>query len=161
MFTQLRELFIMPQDSSMQNLGIFGAKYGILFQIPSLSQFWLNWKNQKSRGPPVSRLVQTTAPPVPIVSRLRSPPCHPPYPPPTISTASATASRDFNRRTPPMSSPFRPSSSAHTQPLLLLAPCQRRPPHIGPPSTAPSGHPSTQPPLLPAQHVPPWSYPCR
>jgi hypothetical protein len=66
-----------------------------------------------------------------------------------------------------MSSPFRPSSSAHTQSLLLLASCQRRPPHPGPLSTTPSDHPSAQPspprapprvgaPLRPFQLRPRW-----
>jgi hypothetical protein len=94
-------------------------------------QVWTGLSNlgkyQNRRGPPVSCPVRTTAPPVPTVSGPRLPPHRPPYPPLM------------------MSSPFWPSSSVHTQPLLLLASCRRRPPHPGPPSTAPSSHPSAQP----------------
>jgi hypothetical protein len=57
--------------------------------------------------------------------------------PPTVSAALAIASRGFKRSTPPTSSPFRPSSSAHTQPLLLHALCRHQPPHPSPPSIAP------------------------
>jgi hypothetical protein len=63
--------------------------------------------------------------------------------PPTVSAASATASRGFKKSTPLTSSPFRPSSSARNQTILLVL-YQRRPPHLGPSSIAP-----LRPPLCP------------
>jgi hypothetical protein len=98
-------------------------------------------------------------PSVPTVSGPRLLPRRPPYPPPTISAASATASCGYKRSTSLMSSPFSPSSSAHAPPLLLLTPCQCRPLHLCPSSATPFGHPSAR--LSPPRAPPRASAPLR